>query len=54
MLPDLGLSVDLTGFEVGEIDGVLADVRQKKSANPMMTLRPPQKSRSAGTVTSGC
>jgi ParB-like chromosome segregation protein Spo0J len=24
LLPDLGLSVDLTGFEVGEIDGILA------------------------------
>ena len=34
ILPDLGLSVDLTGFEVGEIDGVLANVGQKKSASP--------------------
>jgi hypothetical protein len=34
MLPDLGLSVDLTGFEVGEIDGISADVEPKKSASP--------------------
>jgi hypothetical protein len=34
LLPDLGLSVDLTGFKVREIDRVLADVEQKTSASP--------------------
>ena len=33
MLPDLGLSVDLTGFEVGEIDAILTDVEEDKAAS---------------------
>jgi ParB-like chromosome segregation protein Spo0J len=54
MLPDLGLSVDLTGFEVGEIDRVLTDVGQKTSASQRMTSCLHRKSQSAGPVTSGC
>src|SRR5262249_39332326 len=34
LLPDLGLSVDLTGFEVGEIDVILNDVEENKAASP--------------------
>jgi DNA modification methylase len=41
LLPDLGLSVDLTGFEVGEIDRVLADVGRKTSASPDDDIVPP-------------
>jgi DNA modification methylase len=33
MLPDLDLSVDLTGFEVGEIDAILTDVEEDKAAS---------------------
>src|SRR5450759_1897825 len=33
LLPDLGLSVDLTGFEVGEIDAILTDVEEDKAAS---------------------
>jgi len=33
MLPDLGLSVDLTGFEVGEIDAILTDVEEDNAAS---------------------
>jgi len=33
LLPDLGLSVDLTGFEVGEIDGILSDHEEHKASN---------------------
>ena len=33
MVPDLGLSVDLTGFEVGEIDAILSDVEEAKAAS---------------------
>jgi hypothetical protein len=41
LLPDLGLSVDLTGFKVGEIDRILADVEQKTSASPDDDVVPP-------------
>jgi DNA modification methylase len=34
LLPDLGLSVDLTGFEVGDIDAVLTDTEERKAASP--------------------
>jgi ParB-like chromosome segregation protein Spo0J len=34
LLPDLGLSVDLTGFEVGELDVILNDVDENKAASP--------------------
>src|SRR5262249_50954666 len=34
MLPDIGLSVDLTGFEAGEIDVILADAEEEKAADP--------------------
>jgi hypothetical protein len=54
LLPDLGLSVDLTGFEVGEIDGVLAAVGQKKSASPDDDILPPPGFPVSGLVTSGC
>jgi DNA modification methylase len=33
ILPDLGLSVDLTGFEVGEFDVLLADAEEEKAAS---------------------
>jgi len=33
MLPELGYSVDLTGFEVGEIDSLLADGEEEKAAS---------------------
>jgi hypothetical protein len=34
LLPDLGLSVDLTGFKVGEIDAILAETRTGNQAKP--------------------
>jgi DNA modification methylase len=40
LLPDLGLSVELTGFEVGEIDSILADVEEHKAASPDDDLVP--------------
>ena len=32
-MPDLGLSVELTGFEMGEIDVILGDVEEHQAAN---------------------
>jgi DNA modification methylase len=32
-LPERGMSVDLTGFEVGEVDAILADVEEAKAAS---------------------
>jgi DNA modification methylase len=32
LLPDLGMSVDLTGFEVGEIDTILADTAERAAS----------------------
>jgi DNA modification methylase len=34
LLPELGLTVDLTGFEVAEVDAILADVEEEKAASP--------------------
>jgi DNA modification methylase len=33
LLPDLGLQVDLTGFEVGEIDAILLDTEENEAAH---------------------
>lgn len=33
MLPDLGLSVDLTGFDAGEVDTILADAEEDKAVS---------------------
>ena len=32
LLPDLGLTVELTGFEIGEIDAILTDVEENRAA----------------------
>jgi DNA modification methylase len=34
LLPESGLSIDLTGFEVPEIDSILADAEEEKAAHP--------------------
>jgi 16S rRNA G966 N2-methylase RsmD len=33
VLPEIGLSVDLTGFQIGEIDAILTDVEEEKAAS---------------------
>jgi len=41
LLPDGGLSVDLTGFEVPVIDSILADAEEEKAAEPDDDVVPP-------------
>lgn len=41
-LPELGLSLDLTGFEAGEIDTILADAEEEKAASPDDDIEPPK------------
>jgi DNA modification methylase len=41
VLPDLGLSIDLTGFEVAEVDAILTDVEEYRAAAPDDDAVPP-------------
>lgn len=34
LLPEQSLSIDLTGFEIGEVDAILTDTEEERAANP--------------------
>jgi len=43
MLPDCGLSLDLTGFQIPEIDAILTDAEEEKAASADDEFAPPPK-----------